>query len=109
MIRDNLSVFALVTEDTGIGDFYLKTFFPVIFPILITVACFIFVIGCIGYCGVFTKSQTLLGWVNISYSMSCWLLLVIAALIKKRNIFTLTRRAVERKSRPRGRDMMRAS
>jgi len=71
VIRDNLSVVALVTEGTGIGDFYLKTFFPVIFPILITVACFLFVIGCVGCCGVFTNSQTLLGWVRKFNEILC--------------------------------------
>ncbi|XP_076813452.1 uncharacterized protein LOC143459997 [Clavelina lepadiformis] len=62
VIRDNLSHVVIVTENTTSGDFYLDVFFPVILPVLITVSCFVFVIGCLGCCGAFTESQILLGW-----------------------------------------------
>ncbi|XP_002123238.2 uncharacterized protein LOC100186120 [Ciona intestinalis] len=61
-VREDLSQLVLVTEDTSIGDFYLSIFFPVIFPVLVTISCFAFVIGCVGCSGAFTESQLMLGW-----------------------------------------------
>nr|XP_039264097.1 uncharacterized protein LOC120339925 [Styela clava] len=61
-IRDNLSKITLVTEGTSAGNFYLVGFFPVVFPVLISVSCLLLVIGCLGCCGAFTENKVILAW-----------------------------------------------
>ncbi|XP_028668979.1 tetraspanin-12 [Erpetoichthys calabaricus] len=61
-MRDYLNNVIILTADTRLEEAVLRTYSPVIHPVMITVCCFLIIVGMLGYCGTVKGNPLLLSW-----------------------------------------------
>lgn len=61
-MRDYLNNVLVLTTETRLEEAFILTYFPVIHPLMVTVCCFLIMVGILGCCGAVKGNPLLLAW-----------------------------------------------
>ncbi|KAK1169014.1 tetraspanin-12 [Acipenser oxyrinchus oxyrinchus] len=61
-MRDYLNNVFILTANTRLEEAVIRTYSPVVHPVMIAVCCFLIIVGMLGYCGTVKGNPLLLSW-----------------------------------------------